>query len=517
MSKNKQLGTIERFTAIFRGYEHAHGEHELFDKPDESGKLKGRAATKVGGASLPHYQVHLEGAGTSLGLVPLMQDDTCWFGAIDIDIQGTPKLNEPIEELEKRIRSLELPLVVCRSKSGGAHLYFLASKPVPAKLLQGKLTQFAAILGYGGAEVFPKQVMRVNDQDRGNWINIAYYGALSKEGTERYALRNGKPILSLEEFVDYAEMMRVSSSALTDVKVKLSTDFEDGPPCLQHLATFGLEQGGRNTALTNIAIYLKKKHPDDWQDMTMKFNYEKVKPSLDQGEVSQILKNVSRKEYFYTCKNPPLVNHCDKKLCGKRQFGINVGGGEGELFPIDNITKCVSKDSVRWYAEHQGDRLELSTDQLLNTSQLQKVFMEKFSTIIITGKQGQWLLRLKELMETSDTVYDPDDASRQGQFENMLENYFSGTPSARNREEIIKGNPFIESGRIYFRSEDLYQYLRNRSFQHTPHEVWMWLKMMDAEAVQMKIKGKKLRIWSLPEPEKFDNKPMSIPNLDEEM
>jgi hypothetical protein len=190
------------------------------------------------------------------------------------------------------------------------------------------------------------------------------------------------------------------------------------------------------------------------------------------------------------------------------------------LFPIDNITKCVSKDSVRWYAEHSGKRIELTTEQLLSPQQMQKVFAEKFTVIIITGKQRDWHERLQELMETCDEVIDPDDASRQGQFENLVNNFFSGSRPARNPDEIIKGNSFIEDERIHFRSEDLFNYLTVRRFAQTPHEVWSWLKDMGAEEGRRTIRKKQVRLWSLPlkNLERFDaTTSMDLPDEIEEM
>lgn len=494
---------IERFRNLFRGFENAHGQHELFGTPDENGKVKGRAQTKGYGAGEKEYDNHLNGRGTSLGIIPLLADNTCWFGAIDIDIQGEKPLREKIEALEKRVRSLELPLVVCRSKSGGAHLYMFAEEPLAAQPLIAKLKEFAAALGYGGCEVFPKQATRVNEGDRGNWINIAYYGVLSKAGTDRYALKNGKPIKALEDFVKYAEMMRVDRKSLGKQEIKLSILFDDGPPCLQHLATFGFQEGGRNNSLYNIGVYLKKKSPDNWHDALHDMNQKLMKPPLDSTEVTQVIRNVDKKDYFYTCKQPPIANHCDKKLCAKRDFGITYGS-DGELFPIDNITKCTSKDSVRWYAEIASKRFELTTEQLLSPVLLQRIVLEKFSIVIIPGKQKEWILRVKELMETCDEVTDPDDASRQGQFENLVDNFFSNSKLARNKDELIKGNAYVENKRIFFRSEDLLNYLTIRRFQHQPHEVYMWLKQMGVNNGQMRIKDKMIKVWHLPEPDRFD-------------
>jgi hypothetical protein len=503
---------------LFRGYENAHGQHELNGQPDETGKVKGRAATKGYGATEKEYIEHLAGNGVSLGLIPLLADNTCWFGAIDVDIKGDRPLREKIEELEKRIRDLELPLVVCRSKSGGVHLYLFGQEPLNAKALQTKLKELAAVLGYGGTEIFPKQVTRVNEQDRGNWINIAYYGVNSKSGTDRYCIRNGRAIKKLDDFLKYAYMMRVDNKSLQKVDVKLSDLFSDGPPCLQHMITFGgFEQGGRNNALYNVGVYYKKSRPDNWHQDVQDFNQRHVKPPMDHQEVTQIIRNVERKDYFYTCNVPPICNHCDKKLCATRAFGIAQGKDAGELFPIDNITKCVSKDSVRWYAEHNGKRVELTSEQLLSPVLLQRVFLDRFSTVILIGKQKDWIMRLKELMETCDEVTDPDDASRQGQFENLVDNFFNSSRPARNKDELIKGNSYVDNGKIHFRSEDLMNYLNIKRFQHQAHEVWMWIKQMGGTNGQIRIKDKMLRVWILPEPTRFDNSTgIELPNNIEE-
>jgi hypothetical protein len=229
-----------------------------------------------------------------------------------------------------------------------------------------------------------------------------------------------------------------------------------------------------------------------------------MKPPLDNQEVTQVIRNIERKDYFYTCAQPPICNHCDKKLCAKREFGITFGKDAGELFPIDNITKCESKDSVRWYAESGGKRVELTTEQLLSPALLQRVFLDRLSIVIVIGKQRDWVLRLKELMETCDVVTDPDDASRQGQFENLVGNFFENSSMARNKDELIKGNSLIQEDRVLFRSEDLTNYLTIKRFQHTPHEIWMWIKQMGGDNRQIRVKDRVLRVWTLPAPERFD-------------
>ncbi len=59
-----------------------------------------------------------------LGIIPLKQNNKVRYCAIDIDVvHPTNPLRHSLEELEQLIIKFELPLLVCRSKSGGIHLY----------------------------------------------------------------------------------------------------------------------------------------------------------------------------------------------------------------------------------------------------------------------------------------------------------------------------------------------------------------------------------------------------------
>ena len=59
---------------------------------------------------------------------------------------------------KKLEKILKLPLVVCRSKSGGAHIFLFSTKFIEEKIMRDKLLEIRAILGFANAEVFPKQI-----------------------------------------------------------------------------------------------------------------------------------------------------------------------------------------------------------------------------------------------------------------------------------------------------------------------------------------------------------------------
>lgn len=67
-----------------------------------------------------------------MGVYPLLQDDTCWFLAIDFD-KGTWK--QDVSAVVKTCRKMDLPVAVERSRSGeGAHIWFFFKAPVVARV-----------------------------------------------------------------------------------------------------------------------------------------------------------------------------------------------------------------------------------------------------------------------------------------------------------------------------------------------------------------------------------------------
>ena len=72
---------------------------------------------------------HLQGHHV-IGVYPLLQDETCWFLAIDLD---KASWGDDVSALRETCSALGLPVAVERSRSGtGAHVWFFFSAPVAA-------------------------------------------------------------------------------------------------------------------------------------------------------------------------------------------------------------------------------------------------------------------------------------------------------------------------------------------------------------------------------------------------
>ena len=135
-----------RFMQRFAGLERAHGTYIIgaSDRTDAKNKLKGRALTKLEPVTEALWAAHLDGSGSGLGVVPIRDDASCTFGAIDIDAYDGLDL----PALEAKCLALKFPLVICRSKSGGAHCYLFAEEPITAAEIRTALVEWSAALGY---------------------------------------------------------------------------------------------------------------------------------------------------------------------------------------------------------------------------------------------------------------------------------------------------------------------------------------------------------------------------------
>ncbi len=177
---------LRRFQALYVGSDFTHGVWHI----DRTTK---QAETEHGPATVEHFTQHFAGR-VGLGLVPLVGLNRCRFAAIDIDVDTVDH-----GELYRHVQRRRMPLSVCRSKSGGAHLYlFLPDPGVDAAHIRARLARWAAVLGYPTAEVFPKQdAIDPSKKKYGNWINLPYF---ANGNTTRYAV-GPDGALSLDDFL----------------------------------------------------------------------------------------------------------------------------------------------------------------------------------------------------------------------------------------------------------------------------------------------------------------------------
>ena len=109
--------------------------------------------------------------------------------------------------LIKQLSENNVPCIVCRSKSGGAHVFFFFKEWMSAGEFRDKAAEIAALLGHGKCEIFPKQEqVLVERGDVGNFINLPYFDA---EQTMRPAILPDGDGATLEQFLDMVDQVSI--------------------------------------------------------------------------------------------------------------------------------------------------------------------------------------------------------------------------------------------------------------------------------------------------------------------
>ena len=489
-----------KFKSIFEGLKIAYGQYQKGER-GENGKQKGKAFIVRKQITDDLWKNHIEGKGAALGIIPITESNTCKWGCIDID-----EYNLNHHDLISRIRNLKLPLVVCRSKSGGAHVFLFTKDFVPAIRMQKTLKKMAKSLGHEGCEIFPKQTeILVERGDTGNFLNLPYYNGTSGL---RYALDDNGKAASLESF--YSMYDKYVQDKLEEIKVeetKVLDAFPDGPPCLNKLAIQGFGEGARNNALFNIAVYYKQAKPDSWQDELVKANQNYVNPPLSNGEVQQLIKSVSRKGYDkYRCKDAPINAVCQSGLCRTKRFG--VGYGEEEMPVLGSLTKYTSKPP-QWFLNVNEDRIELKSEQLYSAPLFALACLDQANLVIPVPKPKDWKqYYLKPLLQSIQEVEPLQSLDPVNEIMDLLQDWTTNRQNARTLDDIFNKLPYTDDKReyTYFRMDDFFNFCKKNNWELDKTKTGNLIKQLDVfvDEVRLEIKKQHPRLIQIKAMKKVD-------------
>lgn len=476
----------ERLFERYAGLPRAYGTYTLTHVDGEKKKQQGKASTVLGLYTAHLWRTHLEGV-QGLGVIPINDEAQVVWGCIDIDVYPLD-----LEELDAKVRKYNLPLVTIRTKSGGAHLTLYMHEPTQAALVRSKLTEFSLALGYGGVEIYPKQIRLASLNDVGNWLNMPYFNG---ENTTRYAIRQGK-VLGLEDFLEYADEMAVTAEQLAAVQINLSEYFEDGPPCLQVLATNGIPEGSRNNTLFAIGVYTRMKYPDDWEARLDALNMQIMEPPLASKEVQLVTRSLNKKSYVYPCTKAPICNVCNKDLCKKREFGIGDGAGTEFDISVGSLIKIMTEPPT-WIIDIEGVRIELETEDLLSQDRFRRLCVSAINKLPSKLKAIAWEKLIRDKLDSVELLEAPQESSMKGRLHFYAEQFLVNTPQANQKDELLLGKPWTEKAVTYFRGNDFIRYLEVQGLRIDPREIWSALRMMGAGHSQFNIKGRNVQVWKI--------------------
>lgn len=481
------MNVVDKFAALFQGLKRAYGTYEIEEEKD--GKKVGSARTIVGKYDSNNWKSHLNGH-IGLGIIPIMDDNTVSWGVIDVDRYDlNPK------EFSCSIHTL--PFVMCRSKSGGLHIFLFTKETVPASLMKNKLTEAAGTLGFGGCEVFPKQTKIIASKgDLANWLNMPYFNA---KDTERYCIANGT-ILSVEEFIEYAYSKRITKKELEKFSVPVggqSDIFPDGPPCINYLAKLSFPKGSRNNGLFGIGVYLRKSDTENWETVLNECNKKYMKPPLNVSEVKMVVKSLNKKVYNYKCTDQPCVSHCDRALCLTRAYGIT--DESNHVIPVvSSIIKFLTDPPI-YFLDVNGRRIgPVIIDELIVPFRFQRLCAQELNTMIPTMKRTDWDGMWNRLMENVVNVDVPFEDSNKGQLMQRLNEFCTGQKMTSNIDQILVGRVYYNEELLeyWFRGRDFLDYISTQSFKGLdPNEIYSILKNYGLTNNTIQVKETTLNVW----------------------
>jgi len=491
---------VRRMWVLFAGNTRSSGRYD---------PRKDRSFTEDGALMPADIKDHLSGK-LGCGAVPIMDDDTCLWAAIDIDNHGTDE-DIDICEIDEKIRTQRLPLVPCRSKSGGVHVYLFLTRAHPANRIQAVMKKWAGILGYADAEIFPKQGRLSQNKEGvkqlGNWINFPYFDAAK---TNRYCVHEGKK-LDFEQFLKLAEKKKATE---TDLHGETMAEHPDAPPCIQRMMVNGVAQGHRNEAIYAMTVYLKKSDPATAEARARDANLTIFHKPIGKSELTRTINSALRKDCQYRCQEEPARTLCEREVCMSRKFGITpVEADQAEIFEalpeFSGLVKYMT-EPIRWEMKVDGVKItNVMTPQLLEWRAMREMIADKLTKIVPLIKPQEWERILVPLMQEARIIEVPDEASINGVIRDRLREFAAKTDlinrgeDKEDRKALLRGLPVVQKYQgeryVMFRMNDFVNYLkRTKAEELKGVNLWFAIKEMGVEHTKFRAGDENINVYCLP-------------------
>lgn len=439
-------GAEKRYGTYFNGLRLVGDKMEMDDDA-------GSGAREVPGQppTIELWQRHLDG-DRPLGVSPLREDGMCRWGVVDLDGKDVPGGYAAIDHADiwARCQREGLPLVVCRSKSGGAHILLFCSEWVEQSAMNAALANCAARLRLSAKiDKFPPA------EGKGNWLNMPYFGG---DATDRYGVKKGGMAMGLEEFVYVAEEAAVGPEIIAELArpSRSKKDAAAGPERAQRdLKRFAGEiavqaEGGRATQLNRHAFSMGRMVGAGW---------------IGEEEVSNALLRAAMEN--------PIPLKVTEAL-GHVQSGLKAGQKEpmeddanADRFPaIETLTVWTGGEDPIWEFQLTGwPKVKMTVREAMNYRHFNTRCAEAGIGPFRPLKEAAWNDRLSEARRTAEVKQIPKDETVEFQFRELLSEFLFD----RNRSDQIadlhlrKPVHIDEEDRIYFLFQALQRHAASTS------------------------------------------------------
>lgn len=485
------VSTVSNFYSFFKGNRSFKGVTELVGNPKEGEKQQVKCYTDKTELTMVDIQLHIDG-NKSIGVSPIDEQGMVHFSVLDID--KYVNINKYVDA----IYSYGIPLVPFYSKSGGLHLYVFYSEPTKPDDAKNVMNVLRTVLGLpANTEIFPKQ--RTKDASSyGSWINLPYFDAYDPEN-KRKLVDESHHLLPIDEALEYIRQHRTTAK---EIYQKISDlPLSDAPPCLQSLYLLPPEDN-RNNYLFSLAIYLKSKYEDTYEEELMAANEKLDQPLPEQEVRNTILKTMEKKTYSYKCGQAPLCDRCNKQLCEERQYGKSCDRIASLNFEEFHQYKT-EPPYYEWLINGQPLRF-LSESDIIDQRVFRELCLRKLHVLPKKLKDDKWSSIINKALENV-VVHDVDitaDVSTGGIWFRYTCDFFKAKGKAESVEQVLLSLVYrdVDLSCYLFQSSDYIEYIRSQKGFRAYSDVQLRINLMDigCKQVDVSIKDNQMKLWAMP-------------------
>jgi len=460
---------VSKFKEIFLGLERAYGTFQPKESLREDNKAEGETWIRKNPVEDSLWESHLKGLWPSIGIFPINDEDKCRWGCIDVD-------EYPIDHVSiaQKIAGKNLPFIVTKSKSGGAHIFLFFKEYVNAGIVHHKIRDLASSMGLGHCEVFPKQEKLLREGNESDWevgsfLNMPYHNGLDQ--TDRYAFDDKGNVLNLDGFLAEVEKKSLTTEELKKLSLKKEkSEFHDAPYCIEAYLTENgkVQKGSRDNFLFQYAVFAKKKYGESYEDEVHKFHHKYFEEALRPKEIEKIIKQADKKDWGYKCKDQPMCQFCNKSLCRIRKFGI---GEDSVITDVGNVTQYGNNDDAIYHITiNQESTIVCTVEELYDQHKFRKKCLVKTKSMPPMMSRNDYDAFVTSLVSKAIEVKTDEEMTPEGQFKIVLAKYISNQANA---------------------VDQLQEYMRNRKHAAlSTNQVAVFIRSLGGDSTKRKLNNK---------------------------
>ncbi|MEI4484063.1 MULTISPECIES: TOTE conflict system archaeo-eukaryotic primase domain-containing protein [unclassified Phyllobacterium] len=489
------------------------------ERPDEKITLREHNLGKdiKHGATVDDWQQHLD-RERPLGMSPVMDDGTCLWGCIDVDEYGSDRRFE----LLNRIKIAKLPLVMCESKSGGAHLFLFLSEPAPAGEVHKSLRAFAEKLGISKPDLFPSNP----DGDIGNQLNMPFLG-----DDRPYIDHNGLP-KTIPEFLERIARGKVTPEAMRKA-ARIANNSQTAEA--ENAAVAEPPAGTLTDAMQRLALWqarfagtapfeLRYVHANSILAAAA-FDLARYVRDCDLPEADA---QGSMRKAWLTRKADEGGDEATFDDIWPRQFAKGLAKGSPVRVPSGAMLPYIERVQVDrdekgkklWLIQIEGKTVQATTAELADWKKFNECCIEYVGKRIpfIRSKEvwGRYTDRAYAIAEEipQEHIYSEDE-----QFREQLEVFVMDRHRALDRDEIHLGKPWEDEdhGIHVFLMQALERHLRQSGSKFAMESrtaLGKRIRKLDGDAKNMRLKGKIVNVFFVPSKHFKATPEMPLPPVD---